>query len=249
EAMIDREPITVVCSQMGWVRAMTGHIDLGRELKFKDGDGPRFAFHAETTDRLLIFGANGRFYTLSAANLPGGRGMGEPVRLMVDLPNEVEIVDLFIHRPEGRLIVASTAGNGFVVAEKEIVAQTRAGKQSLNVKPDERAVICHPVVGDHVAIVSQNGKFLVFPVTELPELSRGKGVRLQKYNMARGRQGALELDGGLADLTTFEWSEGLKWEMGGGKTRHETGLTEWLGKRASVGKKAPFGFPRDHKFT
>ncbi|WP_146346125.1 DNA topoisomerase IV subunit A [Falsiphaeobacter marinintestinus] len=249
EAMIDREPITVVCSQMGWVRAMTGHIDLGRELKFKDGDGPRFAFHAETTDRLLIFGSNGRFYTLSAANLPGGRGMGEPVRLMVDLPNEVEIVDLFIHRPEGRLIVASTAGNGFVVAEKEIVAQTRAGKQSLNVKADERAVVCHPVVGDHVAIVSQNGKFLVFPVTELPELSRGKGVRLQKYNMARGRQGALELDGGLADLTTFDWSEGLKWEMGGGKTRHETDLTEWLGKRASVGKKAPFGFPRDHKFT
>jgi len=248
EAMIDREPITVVCSQMGWIRAMTGHIDLGRELKFKDGDGPRFIFHAETTDRLLVFGSNGRFYTLSAANLPGGRGMGEPLRLMVDLPNEVEIVDLFIHNPEGRLLVASDAGNGFVCAEKEIVAQTRGGKQVLNVKDDERAKICIPVSGDHVAVVSENGKFLVFSIEEMPELTRGKGVRLQKYNMARGRQGALELDGGLADVTTFNWDEGLQWEMGGGKTRHETDLSQWLGKRAGVGKRPPYGFPKSYKF-
>ncbi|KJZ21890.1 DNA topoisomerase IV subunit A [Tritonibacter mobilis] len=248
EAMIDREPITVVCSQMGWIRAMTGHIDLGRELKFKDGDGPRFIFHAETTDRLLVFGSNGRFYTLSAANLPGGRGMGEPLRLMVDLPNEVEIVDLFIHNPEGRLLVASDAGNGFVCAEKEIVAQTRGGKQVLNVKDDERAKICTPVSGDHVAVVSENGKFLVFSIEEMPELTRGKGVRLQKYNMARGRQGSLELDGGLADVTTFNWDEGLQWEMGGGKTRHETDLSQWLGKRAGVGKRPPYGFPKDYKF-
>ena len=248
EAMIDREPITVVCSQMGWIRAMTGHIDLSRELKFKDGDGPRFIFHAETTDRLLVFGSNGRFYTLSAANLPGGRGMGEPLRLMVDLPNEVEIVDLFIHNPEGRLLVASDAGNGFVCAEKEIVAQTRGGKQVLNVKDDERAKICTPVSGDHVAVVSENGKFLVFSIEEMPELTRGKGVRLQKYNMARGRQGSLELDGGLADVTTFNWDEGLQWEMGGGKTRHETDLSQWLGKRAGVGKRPPYGFPKDYKF-
>ncbi|NHM20307.1 DNA topoisomerase IV subunit A [Tritonibacter mobilis] len=248
EAMIDREPITVVCSQMGWIRAMTGHIDLNRELKFKDGDGPRFIFHAETTDRLLVFGSNGRFYTLSAANLPGGRGMGEPLRLMVDLPNEVEIVDLFIHNPEGRLLVASDAGNGFVCAEKEIVAQTRGGKQVLNVKDDERAKICIPVSGDHVAVVSENGKFLVFSIEEMPELTRGKGVRLQKYNMARGRQGSLELDGGLADVTTFNWDEGLQWEMGGGKTRHETDLSQWLGKRAGVGKRPPYGFPKDYKF-
>jgi topoisomerase-4 subunit A len=248
EAMIDREPITVVCSQMGWIRAMTGHIDLSRELKFKDGDGPRFIFHAETTDRLLVFGSNGRFYTLSAANLPGGRGMGEPVRLMVDLPNEVEIVDLFIHNPEGRLLVASDAGNGFVCAEKDIVAQTRGGKQVLNVKDDERAKICIPVAGDHVAVVSENGKFLVFAIEEMPELTRGKGVRLQKYNMARGRQGALELDGGLADVTTFNWDEGLHWEMGGGKIRHETDLTQWLGKRAGIGKRPPYGFPKDYKF-
>ena len=248
EAMIDREPITVVCSQMGWIRAMTGHIDLTRELKFKDGDGPRFIFHAETTDRLLVFGSNGRFYTLSAANLPGGRGMGEPVRLIVDLPNEAEIIDLIIHNPEGKLLVASTAGNGFVCEEKEIVAQTRSGKQVLNVKDDDKAKICIPVSGDHVAVVSENGKFLVFPAEELPVMSRGKGVRLQKYNMARGKQGALELDGGLSDITTFDWSDGLSWEMGGGKTRHEPDLSQWLGKRAGVGKRPPYGFPRSYRF-
>ena len=249
EAMIDREPITVVCSQMGWIRAMTGHIDLTRELKFKDGDGPRFIFHAETTDRLILFGSNGRFYTLSAANLPGGRGMGEPVRLMVDLPNEAEIVDLFAHVPDRQLLVASSEGNGFRVPENDVIAQTRNGRQVLNVSGEVRAQICKPVSGDHVAVVSQNGKFLVFPLSELPEMGRGKGVRLQKYNMARGRQGTLELDGGLSDITTFAWSEGLSWEMGGGKTRHEPDLTEWLGKRASVGKKAPYGFPRSNTFA
>lgn len=249
EAMIDREPITVVCSQMGWIRAMTGHIDLKRELKFKDGDGPRFIFHAETTDRLLAFASNGRFYTVQASTLPGGRGMGEPLRLMVDIPNEAEIIDLFIHKPGRKLLVASTEGNGFAVPEDDILAQTRTGKQVLNVKDDVRAQIVHPIEGDHVAIVSQNGKFLVFPVGELPEMTRGKGVRLQKYNMARGRQGTLELDGGLSDITTFTWEQGLSWEMGGGKTRHEPDMSEWLGKRAGVGKKPPYGFPRDMKFT
>ncbi|MBO9475750.1 DNA topoisomerase IV subunit A [Shimia sp. R10_1] len=249
EAMIDREPVTIVCSQMGWIRAMSGHIDLTRELKFKDGDGPRFIFHAETTDRLLMFGSNGRFYTLSAANLPGGRGMGEPVRLMVDLPNEAEIVDIFVHAPERKLLVASTAGDGFVVPEKDVIAQTRTGKQVLNVKDDVKAMICKPVDGDHVAVVSKNSRFLVFPVDELPELGRGKGVRLQKYNMARGRQGTLELDGGLSDITTFKWEDGLTWSMGNsGKTRHEPDLTEWLAKRAGVGKKPPYGFPKDNKF-
>ncbi|MBO9395940.1 DNA topoisomerase IV subunit A [Shimia sp. R9_2] len=249
EAMIDREPVTIVCSQMGWIRAMSGHIDLTRELKFKDGDGPRFIFHAETTDRLLMFGSNGRFYTLSAANLPGGRGMGEPVRLMVDLPNEAEIVDIFVHAPERRLLVASSAGDGFVVPEKDVIAQTRTGKQVLNVKDDVKAMICKPVDGDHVAVVSKNARFLVFPVDELPELGRGKGVRLQKYNMARGRQGTLELDGGLSDITTFKWEDGLTWSMGNsGKTRHEPDLSDWLAKRAGVGKKPPYGFPKDNKF-
>jgi len=238
EAMIDREPITVVCSQMGWIRAMTGHIDLTRELKFKDGDGPRFIFHAETTDRLLCFGANGRFYTISAANLPGGRGMGEPLRLMVDLPNEAEIVDLFIHVPDRKLLVASSAGDGFVVPESDVVAQTRSGKQVLNVRGETRALVCKPVVGDTVATVGENRKVLVFSADELPEMGRGKGVRLQKYK-----------DGGLSDATTFEGSAGLSWLDPAGRTRTETELAEWTGKRASAGRMAPRGFPRDNKFT
>jgi topoisomerase-4 subunit A len=247
EAMIDREPLTVVCSQMGWVRAMTGHIALDRELKFKDGDGPRFIFHAETTDRLLVFASNGRFYTLTAANLPGGRGMGEPVRLMVDLPNEAEILALFIHKPGARLLVASSAGNGFIVPEADVIAQTRNGRQVLNVKDDDKAKICHRIAGDHVAVVSENGKLLVFPTDEIPELGRGKGVKLQKYNMARGRQGALELDGGLSDITSFVMDEGLSWTMGGGKTR-TADMTEWVGKRAGVGKRPPHGFPKNYRF-
>ncbi|PJI86529.1 DNA topoisomerase IV subunit A [Yoonia maricola] len=248
EAMIEREPITVVCSQMGWVRAMTGHIDLTRELKFKDGDGPRFIFHAETTDKLLVFGANGRFYTVGATNLPGGRGMGEPLRLMIDLPNDVEIVDFLIHKPGEKLLVASAEGNGFVVPEEEVVAQTRSGKQVLNVK-DTIAKVCHRVVGDHVAVVSENAKFLVFEVSELPEMNRGKGVRIQKYKKASGRQGMLELDGGLSDITTFTWAEGLSWPMGGGKTRTEPDMTDWKGARAGVGKRPPYGFPKNNRFS
>ena len=247
EAMIEREPITVVCSKMGWIRAMSGHVALDRELKFKDGDEGRFLFHAETTDKLLVFGSNGRFYTVQASNLPGGRGMGEPLRMIVDLPNDVEIIDILIHKPGRKLLVASNDGNGFVVAEEEVLAQTRSGKQVLNVK-EAVAQIVVPVTGDHVAIVSKNGRFLVFPVAELPEMGRGKGVRLQKYNMARGRQGTLELDGGVSDITTFNWAEGLSWEMGGGKTRHEPDLSDWLGKRAGVGKRPPYGFPRTMKF-
>ena len=238
EAMIDREPITVVCSEMGWIRAMTGHIDLARELKFKDGDGPRFAFHAQTTDRLLAFGSNGRFYTISAANLPGGRGMGEPLRLMVDLPNEVQIVDLFIHKPDGKLLLASSAGDGFVVPESEVVAQTRSGKQVLNVRGDVRALVCKPVTGDAVAAVGENRKVLVFALDELPEMARGKGVRLQKYK-----------DGGLSDATTFTLADGLSWLDPAGRTRTESDLDEWTGKRASAGRMAPRGFPRDNKFN
>lgn len=238
EAMIDREPITVVCSEMGWIRAMTGHIDLTRELKFKDGDGPRFIFHAETTDRLLVFGSNGRFYTISAANLPGGRGMGEPLRLMVDLPNEVRIVDLFIHQPDRKLLVASTAGDGFVVPEADVVAQTRSGKQVLNVRGDVKALVCKPIAGDRVAVVGENRKVLVFGLDELPEMGRGKGVRLQKYK-----------DGGMSDATTFDGATGLTWLDPAGRTRTEIELTEWTGKRASAGRMAPRGFPRDNKFT
>jgi topoisomerase-4 subunit A len=238
EAMIDREPLTVICSQMGWIRAMSGHIDLTREIKFKDGDGPRFAFHAETTDKLLVFASNGRFYTVGAMNLPGGRGMGEPLRLMVDLPNEAQIIDILIHKPGRKLLVASSAGDGFVVPEEEVVAQTRTGKQVLNISGDTRALVCRVVTGDHVACVGENRKVLVFPLDELPEMGRGKGVRLQKFK-----------DGGLSDATTFALADGLTWRDPAGRTRTEADLDEWLGKRATAGRMAPRGFPRDNKFT
>jgi topoisomerase-4 subunit A len=238
EAMIEKEPITVVCSQMGWIRAMKGHIDLSQELKFKDGDGPRFIFHAETTDRLLVFGSNGRFYTIGANMLPGGRGMGEPVRLMVDLPNEAEIVDLLLHQPGRKLLVASSAGDGFVVPEDDVIAQTRNGKQVLNVKEFVKAQVCRVVTGDHVACVGDNRKVVIFPLTELPEMGRGKGVRLQKYK-----------DGGLNDAVTFTLVEGLTWKDPAGRTRTETDLGDWIAKRASAGRMAPRGFPRDNRFT
>jgi topoisomerase-4 subunit A len=240
EAMIEREPITVVLSKMGWVRAMKGHVALDGEFKYKDGDEGRFLMHAETTDKLLVFGNNGRFYTIAASNLPGGRGMGEPVRLMVDLPNEVEIVDLFIHKPGAKLLVASSAGDGFLVPEADVLAQTRSGKQVLNVKAPVRAAVCTRVQEgeDYVACVGENRKVLVFPMAELPEMGRGKGVRLQKYK-----------DGGLSDARSFNRAEGLSWKDPAGRTRTETDLTEWEGKRAGTGRMAPRGFPRDNRFN
>ena len=238
EAMIEKEPITVVCSSMGWLRAMKGHVDLSQELKYKDGDEKRFVFHAETTDKLLMFGGNGRFYTMSCSELPGGRGMGEPIRLIVDLPNDANMVDLFIHQPDRKLLLASSAGDGFVVEENDIVAQTRTGKQVLNVKGDITALICKPVVGDFVATVGQNRKVLIFPIDELPVMSRGKGVRMQKYK-----------DGGLNDATTFHFIDGLSWLDPAGRRRIETELADWIGKRAGAGRMAPRGFPRENKFT
>jgi topoisomerase-4 subunit A len=240
EAMIDREPLTVVCSRMGWIRALKGHIALDTEMKFKDGDGPRFMIHAETTDRLLLLGSNGRVYTLSAAGLPGGRGMGEPVRLMVDLPNEAEIVALRVHRPGARLLLASSAGDGFLVPEDEVVAQTRAGKQVLNMRAPAVAAVCRAAEGDHVACVGENRKLLVFPMDELPEMARGKGVRLQKFK-----------DGGLSDARCFTLAEGLSWLDPAGRTRTVGAgeLAEWQGKRASAGRMAPRGFPRDNRFS
>ena len=244
EAMIEREPITVVCSAQGWIRAMKGHIALDSELKYKDGDSGRFVFHAETTDKLLAFASNGRFYTIGADKLPGGRGMGEPVRLMVDMPNEADLVALFIHRPGERLLVASTAGDGFIVAENEVIAQTRSGKQVLNVKDDVRAAVCIPVHGDHVAVVGENRKLLIFPLDELPEMTRGKGVRLQAYR-DKGKV--------LSDVACLALEHGLSWKESGGRTRTETEQSlrdgGYVHKRAGAGRMAPRGFPRDNRFT
>ncbi|WP_062763032.1 DNA topoisomerase IV subunit A [Falsirhodobacter sp. alg1] len=237
EAMIEREPITVICSKMGWIRAMKGHVSLDSDVKFKDGDGPRFMLHAETTDKLLVIGSNGRFYTLIGANLPGGRGMGDPVRLMVDLPNEVEITDLIIWRPGEKWLIASTAGDGFILPSDEALAQTKAGKAVLTVKDGVQTALVRRVAGDHVAVVGDNRKVLVFPLAELPEMPRGKGVRLQKYK-----------DGGLSDAITFNIADGLSWQMEGGRTRREPDMSEWSGARATAGRMAPRGFPRDNRF-
>lgn len=234
DAMIEREPVTVILSRMGWIRAVKGHQPLDAEVKFRDGDGPFMALHAETTDKLMVFGANGRFYTLPANNLPGGRGLGEPLRLMIDLPNDAAVLDLFPWREGQQFVVASTSGDGFVVNATDMLAQTRSGKQVLN----GEALLVRRVEGDHLAVVGENRKLLVFPLSELPEMSRGKGVRLQKFK-----------DGGLSDAKCLTLSVGLSWLDPAGRTRTEPDLTEWLGKRASAGRMAPRGFPRDNRFT
>ena len=238
DAMIEREPVTIVCSAMGWIRAMKGHLAADAEIKFKDGDEGRFTLHAETTDKLILFASNGRFYTLASHLLPGGRGMGEPVRLMIDLPNEAEILALFLFKTGERLLVASSAGDGFVVPEDEVLAQTRSGKQVLNLSDGVRAKLCRRIAGDHVACVGENRKVLIFPLTDLPEMGRGKGVRLQKYK-----------DGGLSDARTFVLAAGLSWKDPAGRNRIEIELADWKGPRASAGKMAPRGFPQDNKFT
>ena len=238
EAMIEREPITIVCSEMTWIRAMKGHIDLKQELKFKDGDTGKFLFHAESTDKISIFATNGRFYTLSCSQLPGGRGMGEPLRLMLDIPNDVDIVDVFVTKENRKFLVASSKGDGFIISETETNAQTKNGKQILNLKDGAKAIVCKTLSGDHIACIGENRKMLIFPTSDLPEMTRGKGVRMQKYK-----------DGGLSDASTFYISSGLSWSDPAGRQRTEKKLEDWISKRASSGRMAPRGFPRDNKFN
>jgi topoisomerase-4 subunit A len=220
---------------MGWIRALKGHV--GTEgLRHKDGDRGRFALRAETTDRLIVLGANGRAYTLPVAALPGGRGMGEPLSLMVEI--EGPVADLALYRAGGRLLVVSDQGDGFVAEADEVLAQTRAGRVLLNLSEGARAARLVPVAGDHVAVVGQNRKLLVFPLAELPVMARGKGVRLQSWK-----------DGGLSDVATLTLAEGLAWATEGGKIRREPDLSEWLGRRGQAGRMAPRGFPRDNRFA
>jgi len=239
EAMIEREPITVVCSRRGWVRALRGHVADSDELKYKDGDEGQFRFHAQTTDKILMLSSSGRMYTLGADKLPGGRGFGEPIRLMVDMDAEDEIIALIPYVAGGKLFVASNAGKGFIADADNLIAMKRAGKQVLNLPGDARALICLPVTGDHVAVIGDNRKLLVFPVDELPTLGRGQGVQLQRYK-----------DGGLSDAIIFTLADGLSWPMGGDsdRWRRETELEPWIGKRASAGRLPPMGFPRNNKF-
>ena len=236
ELLIEKEPITVICSGKGWVRAMKGHLDLNAQFKFKDGDGPRFALHAETTDKLLVFAENGRFYTLGCDKLPKGRGFGEPLSLMMDVPADVSLVNI-IKVGKGKLLVASDKGHGLIVDMDSALAQTRSGKQVLNLPSGARAVACCPAEGDHAAIVGQNRRLLIFPLNEIPEMTRGKGVILQRYK-----------DGTLADVKTFKLVDGLSWRMGE-KTRTERDLLAWQGRRGSAGRMPPIGFPRPARFT
>ncbi len=236
ELLIEKEPITVICSEKGWVRAMKGHLDLNAQFKFKDGDGARFALHAETTDKLLVFAENGRFYTLGCDKLPKGRGFGEPLSLMMDVPADVSLVNIIKVR-KGKLLVASDKGHGLIVDIGSALAQTRSGKQVLNLPLGARAVACCPVVGDHAAVVGQNRRLLIFPLNEIPEMTRGKGVILQRFK-----------DGTLADVKTFSLADGLSWKMGE-RTRTETDLLAWQGRRGSTGRMPPIGFPRPARFT
>ncbi len=239
-AMIEKEPVTVVVSEKGWLRAMKGHLADFSTLTFKEGDKLKLAFHAQTTDKVILFTTGGKFYTIGADRLPGGRGHGEPVRIIVDMENDQDIVTAFMHDPRRRLLVASHEGYGFVVPEAEVVANTRKGKQVMNVKaPDEAARLVF-VEGDHVAIVGENRKLLVFPLDQVPEMARGKGVRLQRYK-----------DGGVADLKTFTMAAGLSWQDSADRTftRTKDELAEWIGDRASAGRMVPKGFPKTGKFS
>jgi len=235
-ALIEREPITVLCSEKGWLRAVKGHGN-GGETRYKEGDRQRFVIAAETTDKLVVFATNGRFYTLACDHLPRGRGFGEPLRLMVDLGNDHEVVALFVHRPGRRLLVAASDGRGFVVEEDQVLAQTRQGRQVLNPAPDAEAQVCVPVSGDAVAVIGENRKLLAFALDELPVMSRGRGVILQRYR-----------EGGLSDAITFARARGLSWRSGE-RTRTETDLTPWWGRRGGAGRLRPRGFPSSNRFT
>ena len=237
EILAEKEPITVICSANGWVRAMKGHVDLAQEFKFKEGDERAFAFHAETTDKILAFADNGRFYTLAGDKLPKGRGFGEPLNLMIDLPADATIISMQ-KPPQAVYLLPSSSGHGLLVEVEQALAQTKNGKQVLNVSGDVKAAACCPADGDSVAVVGVNRKLLVFSLDEVPVLGRGRGVILQRYK-----------DGALADIKVFSKEEGLSWQMGGGRTRTETDLTPWIAKRGAAGKLPPTGFPRPAKFT
>ncbi|MEW9615791.1 DNA topoisomerase IV subunit A [Shinella sp. S4-D37] len=240
QAMIEKEPVTVVISEKGWIRALKGHIADTSGLTFKEGDALKVAFPAQTTDKVLIMTTGGKVYTLGADKLPGGRGHGEPLRIMVDMENDQDVLTAFVHDPALKVIVASQAGNGFVVAESEMVANTRKGKQVMNVGMPDEAKLVVPVRGDHVAVVGENRKMLVFPLAQLPEMSRGKGVRLQRYK-----------DGGVSDLRCFAIADGLTWDDSAGRNfvRSKEELAEWLADRGSAGRTVPKGFPRSGKFS
>ncbi len=242
-AMIEREPITVILSQRGWIRAMKGHLALEQvaDLKWREGDGPFIHFHAQTTDRLALFASNGRVYTLGGDKLPSARGFGEPVRLFIDLEAEVDIVQLLVVRQEMKMLVASSDGRGFVTSGEAILAETRKGKQLVNLRAGAIVAVVRPVPdgADTVVVIGENRKMVVFPLSELPELGRGQGVMLQRYR-----------DGGLSDAIALRLEGGLSWTLGGesGRVRTESDLSPWRAARGAAGRMPPIGFPRDNRF-
>ncbi|SDR13469.1 DNA topoisomerase IV subunit A [Pseudovibrio sp. Tun.PSC04-5.I4] len=239
QAMIEKEPITVVISEKGWIRTLKGHVQDMSTLTFKQGDQLHLSIHAETTSKILLFTTGGKFYTIGADKLPGGRGHGEPIRLMVDMDETQEIISAFVHKPDRKLLLSSDEARGFIVEEKDVAATTRKGKQILNVTAPAKAVLCIPVVGDYVAVIGLNRKLMVFPLTQIAEMTRGRGVRLQRYR-----------DGGISDIKTFDSATGLTWTDGSGRTFTRTleELQDWRGDRGQAGRLPPNGFPRTNKF-
>lgn len=236
EAMVEKEPITIVLSKKGWIRALKGNTEI-TDLKFKEGDSLKFSLPAYTTDNIMFFASNGRFYTLLGDKIPGGRGFGEPLRLSIDLPEDAEIVSLFSFKPNEKLLVASQKGKGFLVSSADIMPQTRAGKIILNLADDDKALFVKPVIGDHVAVIGTNRKMIVFKTEEIPTMTRGSGVILQRYAEAK-----------LSDAKFFNLEDGLSFPSGNG-TRVERNIALWISKRATVGKIPPVGFPRSNKFS
>ena len=244
DAMIEKEPVTVILSKRGWIRAQRGHVAEGQwgDFKFKEGDELAFAAHAQTTDKLLVAASDGRFYTIGADKLPGGRGFGEPLRLIVDIDPDAHIVALIPAQADGRLLLASTSGHGFVVQMGDVIAETRKGRNVVNLKPKAQLAVVRPIGAgdDSIAVVGENRKLVVFPIAEVPVMGRGQGVMLQRYR-----------DGGLSDATTFVFAEGLSWTMGGdsGRTRTETDVAPWRVARGAAGRMPPTGFPRNNRFA
>lgn len=239
-AMIEREPITVILSEKGWIRALKGHTNDVAAVNFKSDDRLKLHFTCETTDKLLLVSTGGKVYTLGADKLPGGRGHGEPVRIMVEIEEGQDIVDLFVHKPGTQRLMVSDAGYGFVVSEDDMVANTRKGKQVLNVSGVRETKLCVPAQGDMVAVIGQNRKLLIFPLAQLPTMARGKGVRLQKYK-----------DGGISDARVFAAEAGLSWTDSSGRvfTKPIDDVRDWIGDRAQAGRQPPTGFPRNNRFS
>tara|TARA_R110001592_G_scaffold79054_1_gene236718 strand:- start:46807 stop:49056 length:2250 start_codon:yes stop_codon:yes gene_type:complete len=236
--MIEKEPVTVICSAQGWIKAMKGHGINPKDLKYKDGDRGQFILEVQTTDKLIVFATNGRFYTLGCDKLPSGRGFGEPLRIMVDIPNDAHVTTMKVHKPAVKILVASTDGRGFVVSSDDVLAQTKSGKQVLNVSGKVEAAVCQYIEegDDHVAVIGKNRKMLAFPLSELPEMGKGKGVILQKYK-----------EGSLSDAKTFNLEQGLEYKYGSGTTTVDD-IEPWIGKRASAGRLPPNGFPKSNRF-